>query len=457
MITSILFFLFMAAASSAQTLRLDMDYAAFKYDADHAAIEVYYQLSYDSIPNITGEQNIVPWVTRMSLVVYQYDSTFGTNRWVNRSEADLKSGHGLEYLGMVKFQVPTGGFRVCLSATDSTFQGESDTVKIEFPVWPYHPKQTILSDIELSNAIKGSQEQQASLFYKNGLIVYPVPDKTILTSNNKLFYYLEVYHLVSSKASGDYYLGTSILNDRAEKIAQTVYRKYSKDIIIDAMAAFGEVEIDTLTSGNYILTVELLDSTGRRLTSREKPFVIQKVEQVKQNNFEAQFENSIFALMDSVEIEKEVKTLQLIASNEIIKIIKKLDNLPAKRRFLHNYWVSQDPDQRNPRNEKYLIHHDRVRIAEESFGSLLKKGWRTDRGRVIILYGPPDNIERFPDSIDKYPHEIWYYDSIENSVKFVFADYSGQGFFTQIFSDKQGETYNPSWESTLYRTGFSSE
>ena len=42
-----------------------------------------------------------------------------------------------------------------------------------------------------------------------------------------------------------------------------------------------------------------------------------------------------------------------------------------------------------------------------------KIGWKTDRGRIFILYGEPSEIERFPNQMDTKPYEIWHYNDIE--------------------------------------------
>ena len=61
-----------------------------------------------------------------------------------------------------------------------------------------------------------------------------------------------------------------------------------------------------------------------------------------------------------------------------------------------------------------------------------KIGWKTDRGRVLILYGEPNEIERFPNQMDKKPYEIWHYDDVEGGVIFVFADLSGFSFMRRV-------------------------
>ena len=74
-----------------------------------------------------------------------------------------------------------------------------------------------------------------------------------------------------------------------------------------------------------------------------------------------------------------------------------------------------------------------------------KEGWKTDRGRVYLIYGGPDEIERFPNEIETRPYEIWHYESVEGGVIFVFADITGFGSYQLVHSTKRGELRDDSW------------
>ena len=91
----------------------------------------------------------------------------------------------------------------------------------------------------------------------------------------------------------------------------------------------------------------------------------------------------------------------------------------------------------------------RMGTANQRYSSLAKEGWRTDRGRVLILYGEPSEIDRKASTDRSKPYEIWYYYQIENSVQFVFIDRSGFGDYVLVHSTKRGEVQDESWEQYL--------
>lgn len=68
---------------------------------------------------------------------------------------------------------------------------------------------------------------------------------------------------------------------------------------------------------------------------------------------------------------------------------------PAERiAFIRNFWERRDPDPRTPQNEARLVFWQRVSEANTLFTGTARAGWKTDRGKIYILLGPPDDIEK---------------------------------------------------------------
>ncbi len=111
-------------------------------------------------------------------------------------------------------------------------------------------------------------------------------------------------------------------------------------------------------------------------------------------------------------------------------------------------------------SEYYLLYppfprRDQVFVAM-SFSSAFKEGWRTDQGRVLLIYGKPDEIERNPSSLNTSPYEIWQYYSLEGGSEFVFGDITGHGDFELLHSDYRNEIKDPRWRERIgaVRTDF---
>jgi GWxTD domain-containing protein len=112
--------------------------------------------------------------------------------------------------------------------------------------------------------------------------------------------------------------------------------------------------------------------------------------------------------------------------------------------FITQFWARRDPmnptprgeypaiAKGNPENEYKKEHYRRIRYANDRFTSKIP-GWKTDRGRVYIVYGPPDEIESHPSggkytpedgaTVDTFPFEQWRYRSIENIGQNVIMEF----------------------------------
>ena len=92
--------------------------------------------------------------------------------------------------------------------------------------------------------------------------------------------------------------------------------------------------------------------------------------------------------------------------------------------------MRRDSDPSTTRNEFFEAHRLRFAIANQKFSRTMSQkddGWNTDRGRVMILYGDPDEVIQTPSSIATWGYERWEYHSLEGGVYFIFLDWKNLG------------------------------
>lgn len=111
--------------------------------------------------------------------------------------------------------------------------------------------------------------------------------------------------------------------------------------------------------------------------------------------------------------------------------IDSLRDVPITERELawKKFWKKRDPTPGTEKNEFEEVYFQRIDYANEHF-SCSFKGWKTDRGRVYIKIGAPDDVERHPFEIDQRPYEVWYYYALK--FKFVFVDEHGFGDYVLV-------------------------
>ncbi len=98
------------------------------------------------------------------------------------------------------------------------------------------------------------------------------------------------------------------------------------------------------------------------------------------------------------------------------------------------FWHQYDPTPNTPHNEREVEYFERIEYAQTHF-SFGDKGWRSDRGRIYIKFGPPDEIQSRPYELSTKPYEIWLYYRL--NLKFIF--YDRHGFGEYILVNPQGE------------------
>ena len=93
-------------------------------------------------------------------------------------------------------------------------------------------------------------------------------------------------------------------------------------------------------------------------------------------------------------------------------------------RFVAAFWQQRNPtpgSQSNPFKEE---HYRRIAFANQHFGAIAP-GWKTDRGRVYILYGPPDSIQMQASISTTSPQKLWIYRHVQGKtgqVQLKFVD-----------------------------------
>lgn len=128
-----------------------------------------------------------------------------------------------------------------------------------------------------------------------------------------------------------------------------------------------------------------------------------------------------------------------IITREERAALGRLNTQPECSMFVEQFWLRRDPTPSTPQNEFKDEHYRRIAYANAHFASARNPGWRTDRGRVYITYGPPDEIEFHPKGGDQGradPFDQWLYhhvDAASHDILFDFVDTSRDNEFRLAF------------------------
>ena len=126
-----------------------------------------------------------------------------------------------------------------------------------------------------------------------------------------------------------------------------------------------------------------------------------------------------------------------IITDEEKAAFKRFATDEERQQFVEQFWLRRDPTPDTEENEFKEEHYRRIAYANEHY-ALGIPGWKTDRGRIYITFGPADEVESHPSggtyerpyeegggSTSTYPFEKWryrYIDGIGNDVNIEFVD-----------------------------------
>jgi GWxTD domain-containing protein len=155
-----------------------------------------------------------------------------------------------------------------------------------------------------------------------------------------------------------------------------------------------------------------------------------------------------------------------IISDEEKTAFKRLSTDDERQEFIEQFWLRRDPTPDTEENEFKEEHYRRIEYANEHYASGIP-GWKTDRGRIYITYGPPDENESHPaggsyerpyeeggGSTSVYPFEKWRYRYIEGigtniEIEFVDTTMSGEYHMSMDPSEKDALLYVPNAGLTM--------
>ncbi|MFZ0913275.1 MAG: GWxTD domain-containing protein [Candidatus Korobacteraceae bacterium] len=159
--------------------------------------------------------------------------------------------------------------------------------------------------------------------------------------------------------------------------------------------------------------------------------------------------------------------VRYIITSEEMTAFKQLSNDEERDQFIEQFWLRRDPTPDSPENEYKEEHYRRIAYANEHFASGIP-GWRTDRGRIYIVYGPPDSIDAHPSGgtyerpmqegggeTSSFPFEDWRYRYIEGigqeiNLEFVDPCMCGEFHLTADPNEKDALLHTPGGGQTLY-------
>ncbi len=362
-----------------------------------------------------------------------------------------------DYWDMRRFLLEQGSYNITLKFVD--LNNVSDTMTFEQNInISLSDSSAQFSDILLLESIDRPESKLA--FQRMDFSYEPLEFNLLNAATNEFIFYTELYNL-NQQFDELMFVKYFVENEEADgfdKYSKTGYKKIKPDSLNRLLISFSAKE---LVSGNYILHLELNEKSKKRISSKQIHFsVYNPVEDYKiRYTPDASFESSFFQYFTEDELNYSLKAIFPRVGNnmtEILNYIIRNKELKPKKYFLYNFWSSFSIDKMQENYDAYMAV---ARAVDNSYTTNVFFGFETDRGRIFMKYGKPDDTVFEEDEQTAPPYEIWIYNYIEETqqtnVKFLFYNPSlATNDFILLHSNCRGEQNNPRWELDLYSDAY---
>ena len=361
------------------------------------------------------------------------------NSWTRELPSEAARATGASAMESFSFAATPGRYRILVRASaDSGRVFEQAVVVQAFAARP------LTSDLLLATATREASDTStvAPGEIRRGRYVLrtaPVPHLTFADAG--LTYYTEIYPW-PGYTGGDTRLALEVLTEAGRTVIRAVPQQLR--IGSNGGVARGTMDLAGLPQGNYRLraTITMGDSSAQLVS----PFSMGPVRTVVAANAAPAAERDVFADLDEVTLDSLYSPLVILAGNSELSTYGNL-TVDGKRRFLSDFWKRRDPTPATPDNPLREVFYRGVRHANTAYregGTAQIPGWRTDRGRVYLKHGEPNEYLRRPAAQPK-PFEVWLF-TRERRLYYVFLDRTGLGHYELIGTNDVNErSTGPNW------------
>ncbi len=450
----IIIFLFVTAtvfAQQRQDFKIQYDVSKFRGDAEHVYLEVYYAFDVSLLKYVKlGSDYQSEVIAGVTFKRSADDSIVARQAWrIPFSVTDTTMLlNSRSYMDVFGFYLKPDIYRAYIVVKDVNNSEIKDSISVLLDVKLLQTETIALSDVELALSINQIERDSTNRFYKNTFEVKPNPSRMFGLQQPALFYYLEAYNL--RKNESEYYYTNAVIANAIGK--EVINHEKKKRRINDSNVEVGMMKVNTLRTGVYTFNYIITDSVDNRQFKTSKKFFIYNPSLPNDtvlNRASNDVDASEYATMSEQEIDKEFEQSRYIATKGEIERYKKYSTVEAKRKALFEFWSNRDEDRSTPQNEQKQEYFKRVSFTNNQYKTGFREGWKTDRGRVYIVYGAPDDIERHANELDKKPYEVWSYNSIQGGVQFIFGDRTGFSDYILLHSTHRSELHDENWQRQL--------
>ncbi len=433
------------------TPRVFFNYKVY-YTVDHDPyVETAIQFSSGTIKYLKNESGNLQANLEITQIFKKDEEIITADKYL-LSSPEMVDSVVEDFYDVRRFLLNSGNysFELVIKDLNSQEKVEGD-FKIEVP--PLKLSQITCSEVEFIQSLSKTQEKDN--FTKNGYRLIPYFTNYFPPVYDKIMYYMELYNSDNAFDADEPFAVTFQVKDVASGEILEDYFQYKKLKPAKIIPVINILPVEQLPSGEYELIITVMDK-------EQSPILEKQVDFKRRNNLPEpiiDMETIDIARSFANEISDDsihyfLGSLMPISERHEYEQIREMfaDNDTARmKKFFHLFWKRTAP---HNTYEEWVKYKKQVEYAEKIFGTQIRSGYESDRGRVHLKYGSPNFITDQPDDANAYPYQIWHYYKIGNqsNVRFVFYNPDMvTNEYPLLHSDLRGEIKNTNWKYEILK------
>lgn len=458
----------------------------YRPDTDQPYVETYLDFDANTLNFGSFEEGSYRATVSITLTVKRGDSLAYVKKYNLHSPAsNRQEKNHFTFVDLRRFALSNGLYDLRMELKDSLSK-DAPIVLTEKIVVLYEKGKPAISNLLLiSSATETVRENMLS---RGGYDMVPYIDDFLPADRETIFPYFEIYNLDRELKGGEYAVRLSVEQKETGRRVGNIGTELKHSASKPLRAVYAGLDIKGLPSGNYNLVAEVSGGDGAVLLRkrlgfmRSNPGADPSSAELTEDAVAASFAST---LKDDEQLGYFIDALYPISSPDEIATAQKLtdsSSLQEKQTYFYRFWIARDPI---APADAWREYEKRLDYVKERFSYPLTPGYRTERGRVYLQYGPPDYIRDEKNFVSaKYlspgivvssqveasaeattyvnasgqgtvhylPYQLWRYNMLpgdDPNRVFLFWDEFRSGFYKLLNSNARGELRTAFWERVL--------
>lgn len=438
-----------------QSLTASFSYVPF-YSPDGPYIETYLSVHGESVVYDTIETNNLQGAVEAITIFKQNDSIIFADKYKLSSPLiNINDSTKPDFLDQFRISIAEGVYQLEFELRDvHELASENTPLTYKEILVINFPKDSLcMSGIELIESFQKATNKNK--YTKSGIDLIPYPTNYYPPTAEVITFYAELYNMEKVLGKGSEFLITYALESQDNELGLEAYTKFQKQMANSTNVVFNQFSIKDLPSGNYNIVIEVKNNENesilikKQLIQRSNPRITVSLDDLDnmsiQNSFAGKYS-------DKDILYKHIQSLSPISSSKertfAFTHLEKAEHELMQKYFLH-FWEQRD--QLAP-EQAWNTYQELLAKVDKEFGTPIREGYETDRGRVYLQYGQANTVAKMDQEPTSYPYEIWHYYKLEkqSNVKFIFYNPDlVTNDYELLHSTYIGEIFDVAWHYKL--------